>query len=137
MTTVESFCNDAPIWDVLIDVDQLAAAEGEDWIWRGAVSLPPNYDRAIVQLSPGGSDAIVLHEFDLANRVFVPDGFNLPESKSHVVWLDYDTLLMASPLGPGMATRSGYARTIRPWRRGCDPLLSPVIFETNEKSVSV
>jgi prolyl oligopeptidase len=30
-TTLESFRSDAPVWDVLIDVDALAAKEGEDW----------------------------------------------------------------------------------------------------------
>jgi len=52
-TTLESFRSDTPDWDVLIDVDALAIKEGEDWVWRGGVSLPPNHDRAIVQLSRG------------------------------------------------------------------------------------
>jgi prolyl oligopeptidase len=124
-TTLESFRSDTPDWDVLIDVDVLATKEGEDWVWRGGVSLPPTHDRAIVQLSRGGSDAVVLREFDLLKRDFVPDGFSLPESKTSVVWLDRDTLLLSSPLGSGMATRSGHARTVRLWRRGSDPLSAP------------
>src|SRR5262249_20598935 len=130
-TTLESFRSDTPDWDVLIDVDALAIKEGEDWVWRGGVSLPPKHDRAVVQLSRGGSDAVVLREFDLLTRDFVPDGFSLPESKSSAVWLDRDTLLLSSPLGSGMATRSGYARTVRLWRRGSDPLSAPVVFETS------
>src|SRR5262252_7246801 len=130
-TTLESFRSDTPDWDVLIDVDALAMKEGEDWVWRGGVSLPPKHDRAIVQLSRGGSDAVVLREFDLLIRDFVPDGFSLPESKSSAVWLDRDTLLLSSPLGASMATRSGYARTVRRWRRGSDPLSAPVVFETS------
>jgi len=136
-TTLESFCSDAPQWDVLIDVDALAAQEGEDWVWRGGASLPPEHDRAIVQLSRGGADAVVLREFDLSTRQFVPDGFNLPESKSNADWVDRDTLLLSSPLGDGMATRSGYPRTIRLWRRGSDPLSAPVVFETREESMGV
>jgi len=131
-TTLESFRSDTPDWDVLIDVDALAIKDGEDWVWRGGVSLPPKHDRAIVQLSRGGSDAVVLREFDLLTRDFVPDGFSLPESKSSAVWLDRDTLLLSSPLGSGMATRSGYGRTVRLWRRGSDPLSAPVVFETSE-----
>jgi len=129
-TTLESFRREATEWDVLIDVDALAAREGEDWIWRGGVSLPPAHDRAIVQLSRGGADAVVLREFDLSAREFVPDGFNLPEAKNAVAWLDRDTLLLSSPLGDGMATRTGYPRTVRLWRRGTDPLAAPVIFDT-------
>lgn len=121
-TTFESFVTDAPDWDVLIDVDALAAKDGEDWVWRGGVTLPPAHERAIAYLSCGGADATVLREFDLTTRDFVPDGFNLAESKSSAVWLDRDTLLLSSPLGSGMATRSGYARTVRLWRRGSDPL---------------
>jgi len=136
-TTLDSFRSNAPEWDVLIDVDALAAKEGEDWVWRGGNTLPPAHDRAIVHLSRGGADAVVLREFDLSTREFVPDGFNLPESKSATAWLDRDTLLLASPLGSGMATRSGHVRTVRLWRRGSDPLSAPIVFETNEKSVGV
>jgi prolyl oligopeptidase len=131
-TTLESFRSDKPDWKTLIDVDALAAKEGEDWIWRGGLSLRKTHDRAIVQLSRGGSDAVVLREFDIANVCFVPDGFNLPEAKSSVTWLDRDTLLLATPLGEGMATRTGYPRTVRLWRRGTDPLAAPVLFETRE-----
>src|SRR5215472_8862782 len=136
-TTLESFRSDAPDWDVLIDVDALAAKEGEDWVWRGGDSLPPAHDRAMVHLSRGGADAVVLREFDLSTREFVRDGFSLPESKSSTVWLDRDTLLLSSPLGSGMATRSGYARAIRLWRRGSDPLSASVVFETKEDSMGV
>ena len=79
----------------------------------------------------------MLREFDLVTRDFVPDGFHLPESKGGTVWLDRDTLLLLSPLGPDMATRSGYARTVRLWRRGTDPLAAPVIFETRAECISV
>jgi prolyl oligopeptidase len=137
VTTLDSFGRDAPDWDVLIDVDALAASEGEDWVWRGAVSLPPAHDRAIAQLSRGGSDAVVLREFDLSTRKFISDGFNLPEAKSSIVWLDRDTLLLCSSLGSGMATSSGLARTIRLWRRGSDPRTAPVVFETTEGSMGV
>jgi prolyl oligopeptidase len=103
-TSFESFQSESPEWDVLIDLDKLAAKEGEDWVWRGGVSLPGAHDRAIVHLSRGGKDAVVLREFDLITREFVADGFNLPEARSQIVWLDRDTLLLISPLGPNMAT---------------------------------
>jgi prolyl oligopeptidase PreP (S9A serine peptidase family) len=66
-------------------------------------------------------------------RASVTDGFNLPEGESSEVWLDRDTLLLLSALGPGMATRSGLARTIRLWRRGSDPLTASLVFETSER----
>jgi len=68
---------------------------------------------------------------------FCCGGFELPEAKSGAEWLDRDTLLLASALGEGMATTSGYARTIRLWRRGTDVKAAPVLFETMPESMSV
>jgi prolyl oligopeptidase len=127
-TTPESFRTDAPEWDVLIDLDALAAAEGEDWIWKGAATRPLKHDRAMLSLSRGGSDAVVLREFDLGTRAFVPDGFLLPEAKGYASWIDDDTLLLASAHG-GEVTTSGYARTVRLWRRGTKPEAAPVLFQ--------
>ncbi len=136
-TTLDSYRSAAPQWDVLLDLDVLAKAEGEDWVWHGADTIPGTHDRAILHLSRGGGDAAVLREFDLATRGFVADGFNLPEGKSGIDWFDRDTLLLASALGEGHATASGYARTVRLWRRGVDPIASPVIFEGRAESMSV
>ncbi|KMO26927.1 peptidase S9, partial [Methylobacterium variabile] len=84
----------------------------------------------------GGGDATTVREFDLAARVFVEGGFALPEAKSIPIWLDPDTVLLASPLGgPEHATPSGYARTVRVWQRGADPLAAPVIFSAGPTSM--
>jgi prolyl oligopeptidase len=127
-TTAESFLTDDPQWEVLIDLDALAAAEGEDWIWKGALTRPITHDRAMVSLSRGGSDAVVLREFDLGTKAFVSGGFTLTEAKGYASWIDEDTLLLASAHG-GAVTTSGYARTVRLWRRGTRPEEAPVLFE--------
>jgi prolyl oligopeptidase len=137
-TTLAEFTKDEPAWEILLDLDALAAEEGADWVWHGASSLPPAHERAMLNLSRGGSDACVLREFDLTRKAFVPDGFILPEAKSGFDWLDADTLLLASAFGgDAMQTRSGYARTIRLWRRGTDPAAAPVIFETSAENMAV
>jgi prolyl oligopeptidase len=129
-TTLEEFVKDEPAWDILLDLDALAAQEGEDWVWHGASGLPPDNRRALLHLSRGGSDAAVLREFDIAGKSFVADGFTLPEAKGGAGWLDIDTLLLSSAHGgEAVQTRSGYARTVRLWRRGTDPLAAPVLFE--------
>lgn len=133
-TTLESFRLDQPDWHDLLDIDALAMAEGEDWIWGGAATRPGTHDRAILRLSRGGSDAVVLREFDLASRTFVKDGFMLAEAKGWVSWLDPDTLLLSSAWG-GDVTTSGYARTVRLWRRGSDPAQAPVLFEVPRESM--
>jgi prolyl oligopeptidase len=136
-TLLDSYRTEQPDWEILLDLDALAAKEGEDWTWSGAVTIPGSHDRAVMMLSRGGADAGFLREFDLAARVFVPGGFYLPEAKGGAAWLDRDTLLLSSALGEGMATGSGYARTVRLWRRGSDPLTAPAIFETGIDGMSV
>jgi prolyl oligopeptidase len=131
----ESFRLEQPEWEVLLDIDALAAAENADWIWHGAVTRPGTHDRAILSLSRGGSDAVVLREFDLGSKTFVSDGFRLDEAKGSAAWLDPDTLLLMSAWG-GDVTTSGYARTIRRWRRGTDPAVAPVLFEVPRESMS-
>ncbi|WP_426959664.1 prolyl oligopeptidase family serine peptidase [Muricoccus radiodurans] len=131
-TRLESYRATDPDWEVLLDLDALARAEGEDWVWQGATTLPPTHERGVLSLSRGGGDAVVLREFDLVARAFVAGGFVLPEAKGGVGWVDADTLLLSSALGEGMATRSGYARTVRLWSRGTDPAAAAVIFACDE-----
>ncbi len=128
-TTLQSYRTPAPDWEVLLDLDALAAAENEDWVWQGAATLPPDHARALVRLSRGGSDAAVLREFDLPSRRFVLDGFALPEAKGGAAWLDADTLLLSTALGG--ETRSGYASTVRLWRRGEDWQAAAPLFTTD------
>lgn len=136
-TTLAAYMKKHPHWELLLDLDALAASDGEDWIWRGASLEPERRERAVLGLSRGGSEAVVHREFDLESLSFVADGFNLAEGKGGVNWLDPDTLLLSSAFGDGMATHSGSARTMRLWKRGADPLTAPVIFETGSESLGV
>ena len=128
-TTIEEFRKPNPRWDVVLDIDKLAAEENQDWLLNWTQPLAGKRPRTIVSLSRGGSDAATLREFDLDTKTFVTDGFVLPEAKSSVAWIDADTLLLSSAYGEGMATTSGYARTIRRWRRGEAIDRAPVVFE--------
>ena len=129
-TTLEEFRKPNPKWETLLDMDKLAAEEGKDWILSWIQTQPGMNPRAILSLSRGGSDAATLREFDIDARTFVADGFALPEAKGGAQWFDSDTLLLSSAYGEGMATTSGYARTVRLWRRGADVDQAPVVFET-------
>lgn len=128
-TTLAEFRTPNPSWEPLFDVDKLAATEGEDWLLN-RISPSPRHKRVILSLSRGGSDAVTLREFDTETKSFVVDGFILPEAKSSVDWLDANTLVLSSAYGEGMATTSGYARTIRLWRRGEPVEQAQIIFET-------
>ncbi|MEW6147624.1 MAG: prolyl oligopeptidase family serine peptidase [Bradyrhizobium sp.] len=128
-TTMAEFRKASPDWETMLDIDQLAASEGEDWLLSQIATMPGS-SRAMLSLSRGGSDAVTLREFDLATKSFVADGFTLPEAKGGVDWLDADTLLLSSAHGEGMTTSSGYARTVRLWRRGQPVDEAQVIIET-------
>ena len=137
-TTLDDYRKPEPAWDVLLDVDALARDEKEDWVWAGCTTLPPDYRRGLVQLSRGGADAVSLREFDLGERRFVTDGFVLPEAKTAASWVDADRVLVATPLGGEMfATQSGYARTVRLWRRGTPFVEAPIVFEGERSHIYV
>jgi len=117
-TTLESYLTEDPEWDVIVDVDALARTDGEKWVWAGADVIEPELTRALISLSPGGSDAAIVREFDMQTRQFVTDGFELPEAKSRVSWEDVDTVLVGTDFGPDSMTESGYPRMVKRWRRG-------------------
>ena len=117
-TTLDDYISGDPDWEIILDLDALADAEGEDWVWKGASCLRPDYRLCALYLSRGGADAVVIREFDVADRAFVEDGFFVPEAKSRVSWIDSDTLYLGSDFGDGTLTDSGYPRTARIWKRG-------------------
>jgi prolyl oligopeptidase len=135
-TTLERYRRGQPEWDVLLDVDALAEQEGENWVWEGATVLRPDYRFGLVELSRGGADATVVREFDLVERRFVEDGFELPEAKSRVGWIDRDRIYVGTDFGPGSLTTSGYPRVIREWRRGTPLAEAPVVYEGKPEDVA-
>lgn len=135
-TTLEQYRKDAPEWEVLLDVDALAAAEGEKWLWAGARVRHPDHDRALVCLSRDGGDAVVVREFDLASRAFVEGGFRVAEAKTRIGWIDADTVFVGTDLGPGSLTDAGYPRTVRRWRRGTPLEEAEPVFEAEPGDVS-
>jgi prolyl oligopeptidase len=136
-TTLASYRSPAPGWEVVLDIDALARAEGEDWVWRGCTSLPPTHRCGLVRLARGGADAVVIREFDLAEKRFIEGGFVLPEAKGGAAWLDDNTLLVSTALGgEPFQTTSGYARTVRRWHRGTSFEAAPVVFECERTEIS-
>ncbi|WP_406817245.1 prolyl oligopeptidase family protein [Mycobacterium sp. M23085] len=136
-TTLDSYRTDSPDWDVLIDVDELGRADGEKWVWAGAGVIYPEYTRALVSLSRGGSDASIVREFDMVTREFVDDGFELAEAKSQVSWADPDTVLVGTDFGADSLTDSGYPRVIKRWRRGTPLTDAETVFEGATSDVNV
>ena len=111
-TSLNSYRTAAPDWEVIIDVDALAQADGENWVWGGADVIEPDHTRALISLSRGGSDAAVVREFDMTTQSFVADGFRLPEAKSRITWEDHDTLIVGTDFGPDSLTESAGGETL-------------------------
>ena len=128
-TTLDQYRTPSPAWETVLDLDALAADEGENWVWAGVSWLEPAGDRCLVSVSRGGGDAHVVREFDLAACRFVPDGFVLAEAKSDVSWIDRDTLFVGTDFGPGSLTESGYPRIVKQWRRGTPLDAAITVFE--------
>jgi prolyl oligopeptidase len=135
--SVASYRDGKPDWETLIDFDQLARDEGENWIAGDVTCLSPEYRHCLVELSRGGGDTSTWREFDTTTKTFVKDGFALPEAKSDVSWVDADTLLVGTNWGEGALTASGYPRVTKVWRRGVPLAQATTLFEGRKEDVAV
>ena len=135
-TTLGEFRQPQPAWETVLDLDALAQAEGENWVWAGATCLGPDHRRCLMKLSRGGADASLVREFNTASKQFVTDGFNLPEAKTDIVWDDADTVYVGTDFGPGSLTDSGYPRVIKRWRRGQALAQAATVFEGRSQDVA-
>ena len=136
-TFLSEYVKEAPAWETVLDVDALAEAEGENWVWDGASCLAPEYRHCMVGLSRGGADAAVEREFDATAKAFVEDGFFVPEAKARVSWKDENTLWIGTDFGEGSLTKSGYPRFTKMWKRGTALEDAKTIFEGSVDDVSV
>lgn len=135
-TTLSEYKKKNPKWEVILDLDQLAKKENENWVWHGANFLQPENVNCLISLSIGGKDANVVREFNVETKSFVQDGFYFPEAKSRVSWIDHDSLYVATDTGPDSLTDSGYPRTIKYVKRGIAVKDAPVIFEVAKTDLS-
>ncbi len=125
-------------WEVLLDVSELSKREDRTWV----VSDLPRMmgSRALVHLSDGGADAVVVREYDLESKSFVsgPGTFCIDkEAKTRITFVDADTVLVGSDFGPGSLTSSLYPRVLKLWKRG-QPLSEAVtVYEGEDSDVSV
>ncbi len=128
-TTLQSYVQGETKWETVIDVDALAKAEDENWVWAGSSCRKPDYDRCLISLSRGGADASVMREFDLRNKRFVEGGFELPESKGGMSWIDLDQVYVFTDFGSGSMTSSGYPRIVKRWQRGTSLDSAETVYE--------
>ncbi|NIL78273.1 prolyl oligopeptidase family serine peptidase [Rhodococcus sp. B10] len=139
-TTMEEYRKDSPEWDVLLDLDAVADAEGENWVWSGAQVLRPDQKIALVTLSRGGADATVVREFDLETRTFRnadDGGFYVAEAKTDIGYIDSDAVYIGTDFGDGSLTDSGYPRIAKRWQRGTELSEATTVFEGKPSDISI
>src|SRR5688500_9058564 len=96
-TTLAEYRKPNPAWETVLDLDAVAETEKENWVWSGAVQcLPPHEERCLIFLSRGGGDTKVVREFDVIEKRFIVDGFNLPAAKSDIAWRDRDSVYVGT-----------------------------------------
>ncbi|MBX3714762.1 MAG: S9 family peptidase [Burkholderiales bacterium] len=134
-TTLEEYRKAEPRWETVLDLDRLSADEKEQWAWKGATCLFPKYERCLVSISRGGSDAVEIREFDLVKKAFVAGGFRLPQSKGGVAWIDEDAIYVSRDFGPGTLTKSGYPRQVKRLARGQALADAAPVFEVSEDDI--
>lgn len=129
--TLQHFRKHQPEWETLLDVDELAKKEDENWIYKGVDCLGPDYQRCIVELAPGGTDSAVYREYDIQSKAFVKDGFQVPLAKTNLCWENQNQLLIATDWGEGSLNTSGYARILKRWKRGTPLTAAETLLETD------
>ena len=116
--TLDAYRANSQDWQTVLDIDALAAAEEVDWYLDGVSHCTLQPLRAMVSLTPGGSDATVSREYDLAAQAFVADGFSFPYGKNHIAWRDTDSVFICPAWDEAQLTRAGYPREVWMLQRG-------------------
>lgn len=147
-TSLGSYRTAEPEWEEVLSLDSLNAhesrAEGEEWVWHGYDLLDEGpkaslWDRALVFLSPGGTDAQVAREFDIVNKCFVKGGFETTApAKCDVAYRSRDEVLIGTDFeGDGSSlTTSGYPRVVKSWKRGTPLSEATTVFEVESGDIS-
>jgi prolyl oligopeptidase len=134
-TTNADYASASPHWETLLDVDALDKTEHKDWVWE-SYDCAPEMKRCLLQLSPGGSDASAVREYDPRAKAFPAVGFTLAVAKSNATYLDGDTILFGTDFGPGTMTKSSYPRIVKLWHRGEPISAARTVYEAQATDIA-
>lgn len=152
-TTLESFKSASPEWTTVLDVDALdppTTDTAKTWVWHGSTLLDEGEnnkicDRALIKLSPGGSDADICREFCLTTEQFVDpnddelQGFAiLTPAKTRISYRSRNEVLVGTDFyqDGSTLTDSGYPRVVKSWKRGTPISEAVTVFEAQQTDVS-
>jgi len=148
-TKLDSLKTDSPQWTTVLNLDAIPPSNtgtAKTWVWHGSTLLnegpASRWDRALIRLSPGGSDADTCREFDLTAGGFVdPDDgrYTLPDpAKTTVSYRSRDEVLVATDFGGDGSTLTdiGYPRVVKSWRRGTPINDLVMVFECEKTDIA-
>lgn len=140
-TTWIKYQSGNPQWQNLLDLDALGAIEKESWVWVSA-ELNVAGTRALITLSPGGTDSNIVREFDLEKLEFVSEaqgGFNAPLSKGWLIWANDDAsaVWVVRENGAESLTASGYPAQVRYWQRGMELAEAKLFYALSDDEILV
>jgi prolyl oligopeptidase len=135
-TPIESYLTGDPVWETLLNIDELSEKDGIKWVFKGASGLFPDYKRFLVHLSKGGGDAVEIREYDTETKSFVNNGFFLPEAKGSASWIDGNTLMVSTDFGEGVTT-SGYPMQVKVLKRGSGLEHAREVFKGNKDDMGI
>ncbi|BFM11170.1 prolyl oligopeptidase family serine peptidase [Simiduia litorea] len=130
------FIAKSPVWQTVIDLDALSAAENKQWVFKGLNCLAPEYRHCLMSLSEGGGDTIEVREFNAETLRFVAQGFNLAAAKTNIDWIDENQVYLGTDFGADSQTNSGYPRQVRLWSRGTPFTDAKLLYSADKTSVS-
>ncbi|WP_166964224.1 prolyl oligopeptidase family serine peptidase [Yeosuana marina] len=133
---LENYTNGNPVWETLLDIDELSKKDDIKWVYKGSSGLYPDYSHFLIRLSKGGGDAVVIKEFDTETKSFLEDGFYLPESKGYASYVNENTLIVSTDFGEGTMTTSGYPSQVKLWKRGTPLKDAQLIYKGEPSDVS-
>jgi len=134
---VKNILDENKEYAVILDLDLLSKQENRNWDWSGLTCLRNDNNHCVIYLSNGGKDAIFTREFNLNTKKFIENGFYITESKSHVTWINKDTLVVSDGTNSNNLTSSGYASELRILHRKQDLSKSEILFKVAKNSMSV
>jgi prolyl oligopeptidase len=152
-TSLDSFTSaEETEWTTVLDLDALPPPEtgtAKTWVWHGSTLLDEgpsrsNWDRALISLSPGGSDADTCREFDLTTSEFVDPaglemGFAMPDpAKTNISYRSRNECIVGTDFGGdgSSLTDSGYPRVVKSWKRGTPIEDAVTIFEAEQTDIA-
>ncbi|VAW38355.1 Prolyl endopeptidase [hydrothermal vent metagenome] len=135
-TTLKQFKKDQPKWQTILDMDKYSQQQGQNYDFRGLSCALDKQKKCLIRLSPGGSDAVEIREFNIKKKQFVKNGIFIPLAKTRVSWKDKHTLYIGTDFGEGSLTESGYPRIVKQWDIKTPLKDAQTIYTADKKSTS-